>query len=89
MKYDKPDLSLSRYHVAEVKSKYQPYTIDGAAGLVSDGLMQAIERAAISYNCDIEDLTMADLWGYLVAYSEDVQPKKNRLRGLSLVEKQR
>ena len=89
MKYDKPDLSLSRYHVPEVKSKYQPYTIDGAAGLVSDGLMQAIERTAISYNCDIEDLTMADLWEYLVAYSEDVQPQKNRLRGLSLVEKQR
>ena len=88
MKYDKPDLSLSRYHVPEVRTKYQPYTIDGAAGLVSDGLLDAIERAAISYNCDIEDLTMADLWGYLVAYSEDVQPKKNRLRGLSLVETQ-
>ncbi len=89
MKYDKPDLSLSRYHVPEVRSKYQPYTIDGAAGLVSDGLLDAIEKAAISYNCDIEDLTMADLWEYLVAYSEDVQPQKNRLRGLSLVEKQR
>ena len=50
MKYDKPDLSLSRYHVPEVKSKYQPYTIDDAAGLVSDGLLQAIERTAISYN---------------------------------------
>ena len=89
MKYDKPDLSLSRYHVPEVRSKYQPYTIDGAKGLVSDGLLEAIEKAAISYNCDIENLTMADLWEYLVAYSEDVQPQKNRLRGLSLVEKQR
>ena len=89
MKYDKPDLSLSRYHVPEVRNKYQPYTIDGAKGLVSDGLLETIEKAAISYNCDIEDLTMADLWGYLVAYSEDVQPQKNRLRGLSLVEKQR
>jgi len=89
MKYDEPDLNLSRYHVPEVRSKYQPYTIDGAKGLVSDGLLEAIEKAAISYNCDIEDLTMADLWGYLVAYSEDVQPQKNRLRGLSLVEKQR
>ena len=89
MKYDKPDLSLSRYHVPEIRSKYQPYTIDGAAGLVSDGLLEAIEKAAISYNCHIEDLTMADLWEYLVAYSEDVQPQKNRLRGLSLVEKQR
>ena len=88
MKYDEPDLNLSRYHVPEVRSKYQPYTIDGAKGLVSDGLLEAIEKAAISYNCDIEDLTMADLWGYLVAYSEDVQPQKNRLRGLSLVETQ-
>lgn len=88
MKYDKPDLSLSRYHVPEVRTKYQPYTIDGAKGLVSDGLLEAIEKAAISYNCDIEDLTMADLWEYLVAYSEDVQPQKNRLRGLSLVETQ-
>ena len=89
MKYDEPDLNLSRYHVPEVRSKYQPYTIDGAKGLVSDGLLDAIEKAALAYNCDIEDLTMSDLWGYLVAYSEDVQPQKNRLRGLSLVEKQR
>ena len=89
MKYDKPDLSLSRYHVPEVKNKYQPYTIDGAKGLVSDGLLDAIEKAAISYNCDIEDLTMVDLWEYLVASAEDAQPQKNRLRGLSLVEKQR
>ncbi len=89
MKYDEPDLNLSRYHVPEVRSKYQPYTIDGTKGLVSDGLLEAIEKAALAYNCDIEDLTMADLWGYLVAYSEDVQPQKNRLRGLSLVEKQR
>jgi hypothetical protein len=88
MKYDEPDLNLSRYHVPEVRSKYQPYTIDGAKGLVSDGLLDAIEKAALAYNCDIEDLTMADLWGYLVAYSEDVQPQKNRLRGLSLVETQ-
>jgi len=89
MKYDKPDLSLSRYHAPEVRSKYQPYTIDGAKGLVSDGLLEAIEKAAISYNCDTENLTMANLWEYLVASAEDAQPQKNRLRGLSLVEKQR
>jgi len=88
MKYDEPDLNLSRYHMTEVRRKYQPYTIDGTKGLVSDGLLEAIEKAALAYNCDIEDLTMADLWGYLVAYSEDVQPQKNRVRGLSLVETQ-
>ena len=74
MKNNVIDINAAKYHIPSPKRYTNGiHETDGISGYFRMELIGILEECAIAFDCDYQELTVGDVWEYLVAREEERQ----------------